>query len=129
MAKVAGTAYINIDGVQYPLRGNLTVSLGTAHRESVVGQDGYHGIKEIPEAGSIECELTDQPTLDLNVLENLTGVTVTVELINGKVGTLYNATQVNHISLNTEDGKYTVKFEGNSGRWQTVTQNAAQSVA
>lgn len=121
MAKVAGTAFITIDGVQYSLRGNMNISLGNAHRETVVGLDQYHGIKEIPEAGTIECDLTDQPTLDLNILEALDNITVTVELINGKTATLRNATQMNHLTLNAEDGKMTVKFEGPSGEWLTST--------
>ncbi len=129
MAKVAGTCYFKVDGIQYSLRGNMNISLGTAQRESVLGLDGYHGIKETPMAGSIECDLTQTPDLDLNQLESLTDVTVTVELINGSVATLNNATQVNHLSLSAEDGKVTVKFEGPSGQWQVQQQTAAERAA
>lgn len=129
MAKVAGTCYFKVNGVQFSLRGNCTISIGNAHRETIVGLDGYHGIKEIPEAGSIECDLTHQPTIDLNIIEALTDATVTVELINGAVATLNNATQMNHLSLNTEDGKFTVKFEGPSGQWQVTQATAAQQAA
>ena len=128
MAKVAGTCFFKIDGVQYSLRGNLTITGGNVHRESVVGQDGYHGFKEVPEVASIQADLTHQPNIDLNILNNFQNVTVTAELINGAVATLHNAVQMNHISLNAEDGKLTVKFEGPSLEWQTVTQTAAQSV-
>lgn len=120
MSKVAGTCFFKIDGQQYNLRGNMKVSIGNVKRESVMGLDQYHGIKEIPEASSIECELTHQPEIDLNVLEQLQNVTVTVELINGAVATLRNANQMNHIDLTAEDGKMTVKFEGPKGEWQTV---------
>lgn len=129
MAKVAGKCFFKVDGVQYSLRGNMTISLGNTHRESIVGQDGYHGYKEVPEPAFIECDLTDAPSLDLNVLNALTNVTVTVELINGKVATLNNATQMNRLTLNAEDGKMTVRFEGANGTWQVATQSAAQAVA
>lgn len=129
MAKVAGTAYITVNGVQYPLRGNMTCELGSTERESVTGLDGYHGYKETPKQSSITCEFTDQPGLDLNVLEALTGVTVTVQLINGKVATLTNATQMNHLGLNVEDGKYTVKFEGAAGTWSVPTQTSVQAAS
>jgi Phage tail tube protein len=123
-AKVAGTAFFTVAGIQYQLRGNMTIGLGGVHRESVVGMDQYHGYKEVPEAAFIECELTDQPTLDLNVLEALTGVTVTVELINGKTATLANAVQINHLSLNADDGKMTVRFESGQGEWLTAQAQA-----
>lgn len=117
MAKVAGAAFFKVDGVQYSLRGNLTVSLGNVERESVVGMDQYHGIKEIPSASFIECDLTDQPDIDLNTLEALSDVTVTAELINGKVGVLRNASQINKLELNVNDGQTTVRFEGPKGEW------------
>lgn len=117
MAKVAGTCFIKVDGTQYNLRGNMTVSLGESQRESVVGIDQYHGIKEMPRPSFIECDITDTADLDIRVLENLDNVTVNVELINGKVGVLSQATQVNAVELTAEDGKMTVRFEGPSGRW------------
>lgn len=120
MAKISGTAFFYVDGVQYKLRGNMTVSLGGFERETVNGLDGYHGIKEKPMNSVLECDLTDTPDLDLNVLESATDVTVIVELINGKRGVINNATQMNHLTLNVEDGKYTVKFEGPQGQWLTA---------
>jgi len=115
--KVAGTAYFKIDGVQYMLRGNMKISLGSFERESVVGQDGYHGIKETPQASFIECDITDQANLDLNVLEQLSNVTVTAELINGKVAVLRNAYQINKLELDAGEGQITVRFEGPKGEW------------
>lgn len=117
MAKIAGTAFFKVDGVQYSLRGNFKISLGSVERESVVGMDQYHGIKEMPHAASIECDLTDNPDIDINVLESLTNVTVTAELINEKVAVLRNASQVNKLDLDVGEGQMTVKFEGPSGEW------------
>lgn len=117
MAKVAGTAFFKVDGTQYSLRGNMNVSLGNVERESVVGMDQYHGIKEIPKAGFIECDLTDHPDVDINTLNQLEDVTVTVELINGKTGVLRNAAQVTPIELNVVDGQMKVRFEGPKGEW------------
>lgn len=117
MAKVAGTAFFKVDGVQYNLRGNVTLSLGNVSRESMVGLDGYHGIKEVPVASFIEVELTDQPEIDLNVLNELSDVTVQVELINGKLGILRNAEQVNDLELSVDEGTFTVRFEGPKGEW------------
>ncbi len=117
MAKVAGTCYFKVNGTQYDLRGNMTVSLGKAERESVVGLDQYHGYTEKPRVSFIECDITDRADLDIKVLENLLDVTVTVELFNGKTGILYNAVQVKAVELTAEDGKMTVRFEGPEGEW------------
>jgi hypothetical protein len=117
MAAVAGTAFFNVNGVQYSARGNIKISLGSVERESVVGIDQYHGYKEIPRAGYVELDLTDQADLDLNVFENLNNVTVTVQLINGKVAVLRNANQINKLELNADEGQYTVRFESGKGEW------------
>lgn len=117
MSLVAGTAFFTVNGVQYSLRGTLNIKIGSVKSESVVGLDQYHGIKRIPEASYIECELTDDPTIDWNVIELLTGVTVQTSLINGKVAMLPNANQVLPIEVNADDGKLKVRFEGPQGEW------------
>ena len=117
MAKIAGTCYIKVNGKSYDLRGSMNISLGEFERQSVVGQDGYHGIIEKPRASFIECDLTDNVAVDIKELDNITGATVTVELINGKTGVLRDATQVKAIELTAEDGKMSVRFEGPRGEW------------
>lgn len=118
MAKIAGICYFKINGTQYSLRGGITISLSKEQGESVVGVDKYHGVKVMPKAAYIQCDLTDDNTdVDLNILNSLSDVTVTVELINGKTAVLRNATQVNPIELNPEESQYTVRFEGPEGEW------------
>jgi hypothetical protein len=117
MSLVAGTAFFTIDGVQFSLRGTLNIKLGAIKREAVMGLDQLHGFKEVPEASYIECELTDLPQVDWNVIEKATGVTIQTSLINGKVAMLPNASQVLPIELNADDGKLKVRFEGPKGEW------------
>jgi hypothetical protein len=45
MAKVAGTAFVKIDGQQVALRANFKIKPSSVQRESIVGLDGYHGYK------------------------------------------------------------------------------------
>lgn len=115
--KVGGTARLLINGTQYPLRGDLTISLGNVSRESIVGIDQYHGVKETPVASWIEMSLTDLGDIDITTLQNLDDVTVNVELANGKQAVLRNAAQVNPVELNAVDGQYTLRFEGPLGQW------------
>ena len=117
MAKVAGTCFLKVNGTQYSLKGNMTLSLGSVEKESVIGMDMYHGTMEKPRMSFIECDITDTADLNIKLLENLDNVTVTVELINGKVGVLHNAHQVKAVELKAATGELTVRFEGPSGEW------------
>lgn len=114
---VGGTCQFLVDGTQYALRGNLKVSLGDVKRESVVGADGFHGIKEIPVASYIEAQVSDLAGLDIDTVQSLKNVTVNVKLNNGKTGVLSNASQMNQVELDAVDGSYTIRFEGSTGQW------------
>ena len=50
--RIAGVAYVKVDGTQYPLRGNFTVSPSNVERQMLAGQDGVHGYSEIPRVPS-----------------------------------------------------------------------------
>jgi len=117
MAKVAGTAFFEVDATRYDLKGSATVALADIERETVMGLDGYHGYKEMKIAPFIEVTLTDRPTFDINVLNSLTDVTVTIQLDGGKTGVLRNAVQMNQIELNVDEGELVVRFEGPKGEW------------
>ncbi len=115
--KVGGKARLKINGTQYPLRGNLKLQLGNVSRESIVGIDQYHGVKETPIASYIEMDVTDLGDLDISTVAALDDVTINIELDNGKQGVLRNASQVNAVELNAVDGVYTLRFEGPVGQW------------
>lgn len=118
MAKVGGKLIITINGIRYPIRGDVKMSLSGYKREAVVGVDiGIHGFKEMPAVSFIECAVTDLGSLDINTINQLENVTIAAELNNGKTGVLHNATQVNQIELDAIEGQFTVRFEGNSGEY------------
>ena len=112
--RIAGVAYIFVDGAQYPLRGDLTVSTDTLEREGVAGMDGVHGFTETPRVPWIEGAISDLGGLSLMALQAMCDVTVTVELANGKVYVLRNAWTSTAREFNAADGQATVRFEGMS---------------
>lgn len=116
---VAGTAFFKVNGTAYKLRANFECSLGSIERETVVGLDDVHGFIQKPRASYIAADFTDDPGFDLNVLEQLNNVTITVELINGKNGVLNNAWQTLPVALNVADGSYKLRFESSQGQWFT----------
>jgi len=112
---IGGVAYLKVDGTQYALKGNLTVSLDAFERTGVAGMDGVHGYTEQPRVPSIEADLTDIGGLSMQQLRAVCNATVTVELRNGKTYILRNAWTSTAAELNGVEGSATVKWEGMQG--------------
>jgi hypothetical protein len=110
--RIAGVAYVYVDGQQYPLRGSLTVSPDMIEREGIPGQDGIHGYIERPRVPFIEGDFSDIGNLSLSAIQRMTDVTVTAELANGKQYVLRNAWTSTAREFNAADGQATVRWEG-----------------
>jgi Phage tail tube protein len=82
--KIGGTAFLKVDGNQYPLRGNFTVSPNSVERTMVAGQDYAHGFTEVPRVPFIEGDISTLPDILFGTLEQMVNVTVTAELLNGR---------------------------------------------
>jgi hypothetical protein len=113
--KVGGVAFLKVDGFQYLLRGDLTVSIDRYERTGVAGQDSVHGYTENPRVPFISATLTDIGGMSLAQLQNVTCSTVTAELNNGKVYILRDAWTAEARELNTAEGSVEVRFEGMAG--------------
>jgi Phage tail tube protein len=110
--RFAGLAFLMIDGNQYALRGNFTVSPSSVERTMIAGQDYVHGYQELPRVPYIEGDLSAIPGLSLEDLEQQTDVTVVAQLANHKQYTLQNATCKGNIEENARDGQLRVRWEG-----------------
>lgn len=118
--KIGGRAFIYINGVQYPVKGDVVIMSGTTTRTSVVGVDSYHGVSETPAAAWAEFTFSDFPGIDIAAVQDLTDATINITLDSGKQAVLRNAAQVNAIELNQAEGSYTARFEGPSCVWITA---------
>ncbi|BCP53783.1 phage tail protein [Kaistia sp. 32K] len=114
--RVAGIATITVDGVQYPLRGNFTVTPSKISREGIAGQDGVHGYKEMPSIPQISGDITMVPQLSLTKLRAITDATVVAELASGHVYVLRDAWTTGAQEINTADGQVSVVWQGLSCR-------------
>ena len=108
----AGVLYLRIDGTQYDARGSYTYSLGPPKREAIVGADGVHGYREMPQVPYVEGEITDARDLDVAALQGLTESTLTLELASGKSVVLRDAWYAADGTVTTEQGAVQVRFEG-----------------
>jgi Phage tail tube protein len=110
--RIAGIAFLQVDGFQLALRGNFTVSPSAVERTMLAGQDGVHGYQELPRVPYIEGDLSTMPTISLEDLESETDVTVVAQLANGIQYTLVGATCKAGLEANTRDGQVRVRWEG-----------------
>lgn len=110
--RIAGIAFLKVDGNLYPLRGNFTVSPSALERAGIAGQDYVHGYSELPRVPFIEGDVSLDPALSMETIETLVDVTVTAELANEKVYVLREAWCRSALELNTREGQVRVRFEG-----------------
>ena len=110
--RIAGIAFLKVDGNLYPLRGNFTVSPSALERAGIAGQDYVHGYSELPRVPYIEGDVSLDPALSMDAVEAATNVTVTAELANDKVYVLREAWCRSALELNTREGQVRVRFEG-----------------
>jgi len=111
-SRIGGTLFVAYNGQRLSVRGNWSVGFGRPKREAVVGMDGVHGYKEMPQVGFIEGEASATPDLDVPALLELRDATITAELANGKVAVLRDAWQAQEGTLGTEEGNLPLRFEG-----------------
>jgi uncharacterized protein YlzI (FlbEa/FlbD family) len=110
--RIGGTAFCKVDGNMLPLRGNFTVSPSSLERTFMAGQDYVHGYQELPRVPWIEGDISSTPDVSMEALEQMTDVTVTAELANGKVYVLKEAACKSALENNTREGQFRVKWEG-----------------
>lgn len=110
--RLAGIAYIAVNGQNYMLQGELTYSVSTVSRETLVGQDRVHGFAEKPHAGFIAATLRDSGGLRLADFNAMVDANIVLELANGKsiVGSGMWTTDAQEVD--TQEGKFSVRWEG-----------------
>jgi hypothetical protein len=113
--RLAGIAYISVDGQNYMLAGELTYSPADVERESLVGQDRVHGFSEKPRAPYISGSFRDSGSLTVKDFNSFTNVTVTLELANGKTVVGRNMWTVEAQEIKTPEATFEARFEGFSG--------------
>jgi hypothetical protein len=110
--RFAGVAHLKIDGNEYALRGNFTVSPTGFERTMIAGQDRIHGYQELPRVPYIEGDISTLPDLSLEALAAQTNVNVVAQLANGLQYSLEGATCKGGFDNNTRDGQVRVRWEG-----------------
>ena len=109
--RLAGVAYVTVDGQTYMLAADLTYSPSKVTRETLVGQDRVHGYKETPHAGYISGTFRDAGSLTAQNFNDMTNVSVICELANGKTIAGRNMWTVEAQEVKTMEGTFDVRWE------------------
>lgn len=111
--RLAGTAYISVDGVVYEVAGNLTWNSVTTVKETLKSMsDPAPGYRELPTAAWIDLETRDLGDVPLSTFQNMTNSTVVVQLANSKVLTGTSMWTTEAFSVNEQEGTFRLRFEG-----------------
>ncbi len=109
--RLAGVAYLSVDGQNYMLSGDLSYSVSKVSRETLVGQDRVHGYSEKPHAGFIAGSFRDAGGLTVANFNAMTNVSVVAELANGKTIVGRNMWTVDAQEVKTAESTFEVKWE------------------
>ncbi len=112
--RVGGIIFIKVDGVQQRAKGSWTYNLGLGKKEGIVGADGVHGYKEMPQVPFIEGAITDSGDISSQDIMNVKDATITIDLANGKTVVLKDAWFAGEGNVTTEEGEIESRFEGMS---------------
>ena len=111
--KVAGTSYVKVDGVQMVISGDIEAPLNKVKRETIT--KGHFKEEEV--VPFLSGEYVIPKGLDVDKIMSGTNMTITTEFANGKVYTLSGAYVVGEANVGSDEGKASIRFEGNEGDW------------
>jgi hypothetical protein len=110
--RLAGIATMSIDGDPWDVVGDLAWQTTKVQRETLKGQTAVEGFSEMPMQGMISARLRDRPDETVQSLNFKTNSTIVVIQANGKTIQGYNMWSVEVGEVNTQEGTFTIKFEG-----------------
>ncbi len=109
--RVAGIIYLQIDGEQIRAKGSFEYLLSGVKNESIPNADGTVGIGGAFVPGYIKGTIPNYNETDHAALKFCEGVTVTLELANGKIIVAKDAVQTDESVGNVESGEFTLQFD------------------
>lgn len=111
--RLAGVATMSIDGATYMVVSGAEYQVSDYTVETLKGQDGVHGTKEMAAEGKIKAKLRDSGQISMTALAAKRAAAVVLQLANGKTATGNNMWRTGDPpSVNTEDGSFDIEFSG-----------------
>lgn len=111
--KVAGTVYFRVDGKQLTVTGAAEAPVGNFTRETLA--TGY--FSEVDRTPFLKVDALHTPDFPLKAISEGTDMTVQCDFKNGKSYVLSGAYMVGETVSTGDDGKVSLEFHGDEGRW------------
>ncbi|OUI77792.1 hypothetical protein HK18_01245 [Commensalibacter intestini] len=108
---IGGYGTLTIDGEVWNAK-DIKFTTNGFKRETSVAQTGVAGFTKMPTQGSISATLIDRKDKPISEMMGKETATIIVRLATGKVVTGNEMWLVEQPELNTQEGTYEVKFEG-----------------
>lgn len=107
-----GIAFVKFNGMQYQLRGELTVQPNMTELDWMANQDGTIVYTEKAVVPYMEMKISDSGGLSVQQISAMRGVTIQAEQNNGKTYMLQQGSPWGEIKTDTVKGEISVKFAG-----------------
>lgn len=118
MARIGGTCFVKVDGLQISLTGGIEVPMNTNVKDDVIGLDGSVDYKETHRAPYIKGTFKVPKSFPVSKLSSSDAMTITAELANGQVYVLSSAWVHGEMNHNAEEGTVDIEFHGEEGDYQ-----------
>lgn len=118
MAKIAGTCYVKVDGLQLSITGGIEVPMNTRVNDDVIGLDGSVDRKETHRAPYTKITAKVPKGFPIDKITSSDDMTMTSELANGLVYGLTEAWLFGEANYNPEEGTVDLEFHGSEGFFQ-----------
>lgn len=116
--RLAGTAYVSVDGTTIMVAGQFKYRVAKVERTSLTGMDGVHGYKEKPIAPFISLQARDSGGMSVSGINEQTNVNIVAELANGKTIIGRGLWTTGAQEVDSEEAVFEVRWEG-----RDVTEN------
>lgn len=108
--RVAGIIFVQVDGEQIEAKGSFEYRLSGLQNEAIPNANGSMGLGGKFVEGYISGTISNYNSTDHAGLKDLEGVTVTLQLGNGKVIVAKDAAQTDESIGNVEAGEFPIHF-------------------
>lgn len=108
---IGGYATLTIDGEVWNAK-DIKFTVNGFKRETVVAQTAVAGFTKMPTQGSISATLIDRKDKSISEIMGKEKATIIARFVTGKVVTGSQMWLVEQPELNTQEGTFEVKFEG-----------------
>jgi len=116
--RIAGTCYVKADGDIVEPKGDIEVPLTDTKRAPAEGLNSTVGIIETHRTPYIKLKGLFGPNFPIDRLKKSTDMTITAEMINGRVYTLSGAWLAGEPTYDPTSGEVDLEFNGTRGIWQ-----------